>query len=187
MAILWSVSNAFSDLTLTPLDACRVRAPHGFDRLLNPDAGVVKVIEICERPLQVHEENGRYYHVFKRGTYPFPCDDVCLAFLVDSAWTTPSDLELQPERGRQDVCHHLIYKCILRHVDKQNALAAPLIAQDPNLILDLGCGSGAWCMDMAKYVLCQYLSGGLRLTNWQTLPECRGRRLSRHLLQVSAT
>jgi hypothetical protein len=53
--------------------------PRGFSNLLNPSrpSGDVQQHYVHGRPVSVYEENGRLYHAWKRGTYPYPMDEVC--------------------------------------------------------------------------------------------------------------
>ncbi|PGH06208.1 hypothetical protein AJ79_06596 [Helicocarpus griseus UAMH5409] len=89
-----------------------------------------------------YEENGRLYHGFRRGIYMYPCDEL--------------------ERDRLDIFHKVIM------VARQNELLSfqlskpsplmnnlgggpPMIDRGPR-ILDLGCGTGMWAIEMAtKY------------------------------------
>ena len=52
--------------------------PRGFSNLLNPSrpSGDVQKHYVHGRPVSVYEENGRLYHAWKRGTYPYPMDEV---------------------------------------------------------------------------------------------------------------
>ncbi|KAF2997663.1 hypothetical protein E8E13_005667 [Curvularia kusanoi] len=67
-------------------------------------------------------ENGRRYHKFREGEYWGPNDEV--------------------QNDQLDIAHHLF----LLLLDNKLHLA-PI--QNPQNILDLGCGTGIWCMDMA--------------------------------------
>jgi trans-aconitate methyltransferase len=71
-------------------------------------------------------ENGRTYHGYRRGAYLFPCDE--------------------QEQDRLDIYHKLITEA--RHGD--GLIYCP---HQPNgRILDLGCGTGIWAIDVAhKY------------------------------------
>lgn len=81
------------------------------------------------RYFQAYEENGRLYHAWKRGLYPFPCDD--------------------QERSRSDMLHHLIYVIILHHTEKGAAMAKPIKDQVPYSVLDIATGSGIWPTDIS--------------------------------------
>ncbi|KAL8744968.1 MAG: hypothetical protein Q9190_002856 [Brigantiaea leucoxantha] len=102
-----------------------------------------------DRPLVAtfpnHVENGREYHGYRRGMYMYPCD--------------------QAERERMDEMNQLFL------VARRNALhKAPIVTADnePPRILDLGCGTGIWCMDMAeKYEKYQAEVWGMDLANIQ--------------------
>ena len=65
-------------------------------------------------------ENGRRYHKFREGTYHFPNDE--------------------PEQAREDMKH-----AMLVNVCDGRLHYAPL--ENPQHILDLGTGTGIWCMD----------------------------------------
>ncbi|KAA8914987.1 TAM domain methyltransferase [Sphaerosporella brunnea] len=67
-------------------------------------------------------ENGRRYHAFRSGKYALPNDE--------------------QEQDRLDMMHH-IYSLLLGG----QLHLAPL--QDPHRILDVGCGTGIWVIDMA--------------------------------------
>lgn len=78
-------------------------------------------------------ENGRQYQLWHRGQYPFPIDEA--------------------ELDRLDAMHKFVLVC------RGYLLYSPHIVLDdiPNLkILDLGCGTGMWALDMAK----KFFSGG---------------------------
>lgn len=66
-------------------------------------------------------ENGRRYHKFREGSYQFPNDE--------------------PEQEREDMKHAM-------HVNvcEGNLHYAP-IGKNPQNILDLGTGTGIWCID----------------------------------------
>lgn len=75
-----------------------------------------------------YEENGRQYHGWLKGMYHFPCDEV--------------------EMDRMDVCHKL-----LTVARKDQLLKAPYTKwksgdRDLPRILDLGCGTGIWLLEM---------------------------------------
>lgn len=71
-------------------------------------------------------ENGRWYHGFRRGIYMFPCDE--------------------PEKDRMDIYHKLFT------VARREQLHQAPIPQhgEPPRILDIGCGTGIWAIDMAE-------------------------------------
>ncbi|EAS32223.3 methyltransferase LaeA [Coccidioides immitis RS] len=77
-------------------------------------------------------ENGRWYHGYRRGQYMFPCDEL--------------------EQDRLDLFHKLLR--VARHEKLHSApIRIPNRASsgDPGpRILDLGCGTGIWAMDMAR-------------------------------------
>lgn len=73
-------------------------------------------------------ENGRYYHGFRRGIYLYPCDE--------------------PEKDRMDIYHKLFL------VARRDQLhQAPIPKSGAARILDLGCGTGIWAIDMADTYL----------------------------------
>ncbi|KAF2112111.1 methyltransferase LaeA [Lophiotrema nucula] len=87
-------------------------------------------------------ENGRYYHGFRRGIYMYPCDE--------------------PEKDRMDIYHQLLL------VARRQALHQAPIPQnwEQPRILDLGCGTGIWAIDMAdRYTNAEVV--GLDLVNIQ--------------------
>lgn len=72
-----------------------------------------------------HVENGREYHGYRRGMYLYPCD--------------------QEEQNRMD-CMHALF----REARRKRLHEYPLVSYgEPPRVLDLGCGTGLWCMDMA--------------------------------------
>jgi hypothetical protein len=52
--------------------------PRGFSNLLNPSrpSGDIQKAHVHGHEVSVYEENGRLYHAWKRGTYPYPMDEV---------------------------------------------------------------------------------------------------------------
>ncbi|WEW54808.1 hypothetical protein PRK78_000233 [Emydomyces testavorans] len=77
-------------------------------------------------------ENGRWYHGYRRGQYMFPCDE--------------------PEQDRLDLFHQM-----LSVARRQTLHSAPIKPPNPKTsgdpgprILDLGCGTGIWAMNMAR-------------------------------------
>ncbi|KAB2575618.1 Secondary metabolism regulator LAE1 [Lasiodiplodia theobromae] len=90
---------------------------------------------------QNYMENGRLYHGYRRGLYLYPCDE--------------------QEKDRMDIFHKLFL------VARREALhQAPVVPAYQPRILDLGCGTGIWAIDMAdKYLDAEVL--GLDLVNIQ--------------------
>lgn len=76
-------------------------------------------------PRKVYPENGRFYQAWPRGKYLFPCDDV--------------------EGDRLDIFHKVF---ILARNGQY--LSAPLDHPGEKRILDLGCGTGIWAIDVAE-------------------------------------
>ncbi|KAK7186984.1 regulator of secondary metabolism (methyltransferase domain-containing protein) [Paraphaeosphaeria sporulosa] len=88
-----------------------------------------------------YEENGRLYHGFRRGLYMYPCDE--------------------PEKDRMDIYHKLFLVARREHLHQ-----APIPQHWAPRILDLGCGTGIWAIDMAdKYLNSEVY--GLDLVNIQ--------------------
>ncbi|KAK3300226.1 S-adenosyl-L-methionine-dependent methyltransferase [Chaetomium fimeti] len=76
---------------------------------------------------EVYAENGRWYGTFKKGKYMFPIDET--------------------ELERLDVFHKVF---LVARRDASHS--APLHNQETPRVLDLGCGTGIWGIDMAdKY------------------------------------
>ncbi|KAK1767094.1 S-adenosyl-L-methionine-dependent methyltransferase [Phialemonium atrogriseum] len=73
-----------------------------------------------------YEENGRFYHSWRKGKYMFPCDE--------------------EEKDRLDIFHKFF--CVARRGELHTAPLLP--DQAPHRILDLGCGTGIWAIDMAE-------------------------------------
>jgi tRNA G46 methylase TrmB len=69
-------------------------------------------------------ENGRRYHSYREGTYHLPNDE--------------------HEQDRLDLQHQLF-----RLVLDGNLFLAPIPKEDLHYALDVGCGTGLWCMDLA--------------------------------------
>jgi len=67
-------------------------------------------------------ENGRRYHKFREGEYWGPNDEV--------------------QNDQLDIAHHMFLILL-----DQKLHLAPI--REPKRVLDLGCGTGIWCMDMA--------------------------------------
>ncbi|KXT06230.1 hypothetical protein AC579_2611 [Pseudocercospora musae] len=94
-------------------------------------------------------EHGRRYHAFQAGKYIFPNDE--------------------QEMERMDIEHHNQKLQMNGHL-----FLCPLV-DEPTDILDLGTGTGIWCIDMAdKYPDCQLIGTDLSPVqpSW-TPPNCR--------------
>ncbi|KAK3201700.1 hypothetical protein GRF29_164g301573, partial [Pseudopithomyces chartarum] len=90
---------------------------------------------------QTYEENGRLYHGFRRGLYMYPCDE--------------------SEKDRMDIYHQLFIVARRGHLHQ-----TPIPQHWSPRILDLGCGTGIWAIDMAdKYLNSEVY--GLDLVNIQ--------------------
>ncbi|KAF2751482.1 methyltransferase LaeA [Sporormia fimetaria CBS 119925] len=83
-----------------------------------------------------YSEFGRLYHAFRRGIYLYPCDE--------------------PEKDRMDILHKLFL--VARRDQLHSAPVPPNSHWGPVRILDLGCGTGIWAIDMAD----QYLHAEVR-------------------------
>jgi ubiquinone/menaquinone biosynthesis C-methylase UbiE len=70
-------------------------------------------------------DNGRRYHSYRQG---------------ENEYWGPND-ELQNDQ--LDIAHHMFLILL-----DQKLYLAPI--RDPQRILDLGCGTGIWCIDMAE-------------------------------------
>ncbi|TKX22866.1 methyltransferase domain-containing protein 20 [Elsinoe australis] len=82
-------------------------------------------------PDETYEENGRLYHTFQRGLYWLPHDDSALEML--------------------DILHGMIYNNDKLALPLHRSNIIPEKGQPPR-ILDIGCGTGFWAMEMAdKY------------------------------------
>ncbi|KAF2458167.1 methyltransferase LaeA [Lineolata rhizophorae] len=92
---------------------------------------------------QNYLENGRLYHGFRRGIYLFPCDEA--------------------EKDRMDIYHKLF---LVARREQLHQAPITRVPWDHNRILDLGCGTGIWAIDMAdKYQEAEVV--GLDLVNIQ--------------------
>ncbi|KAF2493853.1 S-adenosyl-L-methionine-dependent methyltransferase [Lophium mytilinum] len=89
-----------------------------------------------------YSENGRLYHGFRRGIYMYPCDEL--------------------EKDRMDIYHKLFLVARRDHLHQ-----APMPQQWEPRILDLGCGTGIWAIDMAEQLTLQLKVLGLDLVNIQ--------------------
>ena len=82
-------------------------------------------------------EHGRRYHAFQAGKYIFPNDE--------------------KEMERMDIEHHN------QKLQMNGELFLCPLVDEPTEILDLGTGTGIWCIDMAdKYPDCQLIGTDLR-------------------------
>ncbi|KAJ5508517.1 hypothetical protein N7527_010660 [Penicillium freii] len=70
-------------------------------------------------------ENGRRYHAYRHGQYPFPND--------------------QEEQDRLALAHHLF-----KLLTGGNLNRAPINGTNPRRILDIGTGPGEWALEMAE-------------------------------------
>ncbi|TKA78622.1 Secondary metabolism regulator LAE1 [Cryomyces minteri] len=89
-----------------------------------------------------YQENGRLYHTYRRGMYLYPCDEA--------------------EKDRMDIYHKLFMVARSGEIHQARINAG----REPPRILDLGCGTGIWAIDMADaYTGAEVL--GLDLVNIQ--------------------
>lgn len=77
-----------------------------------------------------YEERGRWYHGFRRGIYMYPCDD--------------------QEQERLDIFHKLFSVARNERLHNARLNLPPAPGDCGPRILDLGCGTGIWAIDMAK-------------------------------------
>ena len=72
-------------------------------------------------------ENGRRYHKFREGSYQFPNDDA--------------------EQDREDMKHAMIVNLC------GGKLCFAPIGENPQNVIDLGTGTGIWCMDSTSPIV----------------------------------
>nr|BAP58881.1 methyltransferase [Alternaria alternata] len=116
---------------------------------LNKTAALAPMVTMASNGLPVpaqnsnYMENGRWYHGYRRGLYMYPCDEA--------------------EKDRMDIYHQFFA------VARRGQLHQAPVPTQPNVqprILDVGCGTGIWAIDMAdKYLNAEVL--GLDLVNIQ--------------------
>lgn len=80
-------------------------------------------MSLASSVLKYPVENGRRYHAYKAGQYPFPCDE--------------------KELDRMDMTHHMCKLGI-------GALHLSPIGPNPQRIGDIGTGSGIWAIEMGR-------------------------------------
>ncbi|KAM7224363.1 Trans-aconitate 2-methyltransferase [Rhypophila decipiens] len=87
------------------------------------------------RPRRVdgYLENGRFYGSWKRGHYPFPYDEASCSYF-----------STYEEKERLDIFHKMFMTA-----RKDVYYFAPIDKLPSPLILDLGCGTGIWTIDVA--------------------------------------
>lgn len=108
----------------------------------------------------------------------YPCDEVCLCCSHPKGKVMANSRLAQEEKDRMDMYHKILE--VARRHKLHDAPIVPHSAEPPR-ILDLGCGTGIWAIDMAEYVpslqiLPTFLVPGTWLTQFlfQPLPERRG-------------
>lgn len=99
----------------TPFEVDENDSTLGEDVYSETDSIDSSILKFCK-------ENGREYHTYKDGTYPFPSDE--------------------PEQDRLDLQHQLSL-----HIAGAKLYLSPI--QNPNNILDIGTGTGIWAIDVA--------------------------------------
>ncbi|KAL1953333.1 hypothetical protein VTO42DRAFT_2987 [Malbranchea cinnamomea] len=86
-----------------------------------------------------YEENGRWYHGFRRGMYMYPCDDA--------------------EQERLDIFHKLFSVARFDTLTSAPLNLPPGPGERGPRILDLGCGTGIWAIEMARRYKDAYVLG----------------------------
>lgn len=103
--------------------------------VLNSDPVVIEEHHMC---FLATPKNDRFYHAWRPGKYPFPCDIIA--------------------RDGENLLNGIIYEYCLYNRDGlpedvptlENLRMMPLTGvQYPNKVLDLGCGNGSWVTDVA--------------------------------------
>ena len=90
-------------------------------------------------------EHGREYYAYKREVVcPFPCDEVSLA-----SGSRGTYLHSQEEKNRLDMFHYLIHDIALNGRLHNADLDLRPRGHRPQ-VLDVGFGTGIWCLDMAN-------------------------------------
>jgi len=100
-------------------------------------------------PRKEYVENGRFYHAWHKGKYMFPCDEVRTSLCDLSHSSLLMLIHLQEEKNRLDIFHKTF--TVAR---KGQLFSAPLNITPGRRckILDLGCGTGIWSIDVAESV-----------------------------------
>jgi hypothetical protein len=90
---------------------------------------------------------GRYYGTFKQGSYLLPCDSVGIADpnTIAGVLLTP---HLQVEDDRLDVMHKFFL--VARQLEGSIEILYTHRLPDRPKVLDLGCGTGIWAIDVAE-------------------------------------
>jgi hypothetical protein len=109
-----------------------IEADDGFDDGYQTDNNSTGTTSLSSSVRDYAFENGRRYHKFREGRYAFPNDE--------------------SEQEREDMKHAMIVNLY------GGKLHFAPIRDDPQNIIDIGTGTGIWCMDSR----CQ-TSGGLTL------------------------
>ena len=100
-------------------------------------------------PRKEYPENDRFYNFQHNGRYLFPCDEVRLLRAVGSMHQKADRLSFVKEEGnRLDILHKTFT------VARGKLFSAPVTISPGYMcnILDLGCGTGIWSIDVAECV-----------------------------------
>jgi hypothetical protein len=86
--------------------------PRGLSHILNPSSsGETKQHVVSGRPFGAYEENGRLYHSWRRGIYPYPTDEVSTMPQVQSH----RPMKLTPGVARTKPIRYGASSCALHH------------------------------------------------------------------------
>ncbi|KAM0719807.1 hypothetical protein Q7P37_003942 [Cladosporium fusiforme] len=108
--------------------------------LLNPVPGSAQIVVEDDRiPYQAINKHGRYYHAWKAGKYPFPCD-----LISRDSYNILNGLAY---------LHCYVQRGLRTNEPLKDVVMRPLVDfhdGPPTKLLDLGCGSGRWVADVAE-------------------------------------
>lgn len=96
-----------------------------------------------------YTEFGRQFHTYHKGIYPFPCDEVRNGFKCYKTKRNNSlnNCLLQLEKERLDIYHQMFTEA-----RNKQLFSAPIDTNKPFNVLDIGCGSGIWALDVVRCV-----------------------------------
>jgi len=99
-------------------------------------------------PRKEYPENDRFYNFKHNGRYLFPCDEVRLPQAAVSIPKLTRVLAVKEEGNRLDIMHKTFT------VARGKLFSAPVNISPGYMcnILDLGCGTGIWSIDVAEFV-----------------------------------